>query len=351
MKSYDIVEWGKPLQMVLRERPRPVGSEVLVKVNACGVCHSDLHIWQGYIDMGGGKRTTFESVGVKLPFTLGHEIVGIVEEAGPDAEVKAGTRCVVYPWIGCGSCRHCKRGNELNCARSVGLGTRKPGGYSDFVMVPHHKYVLDYGEIEPHVAATCACSGLTAYAALKKLPQCSPDDTILLIGAGGLGLAALGLAEALTPAKVVVADIDDGKLAIARDRGAYMTVNTRQTDAATRLLEGAGGDVRGVIDFVGSPDTVSFGLQVLGKGGAVIVVGLFGGELPLPTASLPSRNVTLRGSYVGTLEEMNELLSLLRQRNLLSVPLHERPVESINEMLEDLKQGRINGRAIAVMNG
>ncbi|WP_043353649.1 alcohol dehydrogenase [Cupriavidus basilensis] len=350
MKSYDIVEWGKPLQTVLRERPRPIGAQVLVKVEACGVCHSDVHIWEGYLDMGGGKKVSFEDVGVKLPFTLGHEIVGVVEEAGPEAAVPVGMRCVVYPWIGCGTCRHCARGNELDCAANVGLGTRKAGGYSDYVVVPHDRYVIDYGSIDPYVAATSACSGLTAYSALRKLPEYQADDTVLLIGAGGLGLAALGLASVLTPAKILVADIDDPKLSIAAAHGAAGTINTAQQNSIGRLREMVGEGVRGVIDFVGSPETLSFAIQSVGKGGTIIVVGLFGGELPLSTALLPMRNLTLRGSYVGSLQEMNALIDLLKRRNVLSVPLHKRPVGTINEMLHDLKAGRINGRAIAVMD-
>jgi D-arabinose 1-dehydrogenase-like Zn-dependent alcohol dehydrogenase len=191
---------------------------------------------------------------------------------------------------------------------------------------------------------------LTAYSALKKLPEYQSEDTILLIGAGGLGLAALGLASALTPAKVVVADIDDAKLEIARKRGAAWTVNTAQEDVAVQLRNLVAEGVRGVIDFVGSPATVALALQAAAKGGTVIIVGLFGGGFTLSTALLPMRNLTLRGSYVGSLQEMTELLELLKQRNVLSVPLQERPMNEINNMLDDLKHGRVAGRVIATLS-
>jgi len=351
MKSYDIVEWGKPLQVVMRDTPKPVGTEVLVKIDACGVCHSDLHIRDGSLDLGNGRRVTFESVGVKLPFTLGHEIVGTVVSGGPDATVAAGARCVVYPWQGCGHCRHCRRGDELSCDAGRALGTRLPGGYSDHVIVSHERYLLDYGTLDPLLAATCACSGLTAFSALRKLPSLTVEDSILLIGAGGLGLAALGLTSVLTKARVVVADIDSAKLSVARSQGAHEILDLKQTDAGARLRSMVGEGVRGVIDFVGSPDTVDFAINAAGRGGVAVIVGLFGGALPLSTALLPMRNLTVRGSYVGSLAEMVELIALLQASPVPTLPLHERAMSQINEMLADLAAGKVSGRVVARVDG
>ena len=130
MQSQQIVEWGKPLEGREAPTPEPEGTEVLVRVTACGVCHSDLHIWDGYFDLGGGQRITLEDRGVHLPFTMGHEIVGEVEAIGPDAEgVEIGDKRVVYPWIGCGECAVCQADDELLCMTPRTLGTRKPGGY------------------------------------------------------------------------------------------------------------------------------------------------------------------------------------------------------------------------------
>lgn len=348
MKSHDIVEWGKPLQLRLRETPQPRGTEVLVRVNACGVCHSDLHIHAGSLDLGNGSQVSFESVGVTLPFTLGHEIVGTVAAAGPESSATPGTPCVVYPWAGCGHCRHCLAGDELSCDAGRALGTRRAGGYADHVIVAHERYLLDYRRLDPLLAATCACSGLTAYSALKKLPPLVPDDSVLLIGAGGLGLAALGLSSVLTEARVVVADIDPAKLALARANGASDVLDMSMPDADQHLRSLLDGGVRAVVDFVGSPGTVGFAMKAAGRGAVIIVVGLFGGALPLSTALLPMRNITLRGSYVGSLQEMKDLLSLLNQAPVMKVPLFRRPMSDINAALADLAAGHVPGRLVAM---
>jgi propanol-preferring alcohol dehydrogenase len=348
MRSFDIVEWGKPLQQVLRETPEPLGEQVRVKVTACGVCHSDLHIQTGKLDLGNGRSVSFESVGVRLPFTMGHEIVGVVDAAGPLSSAIPGTPCVVYPWAGCGQCRFCKQGDEVSCEAGQALGTRRPGGFSDYVMVAHQRYLLDYGTLDAKLAATCACSGLTAYSAWKKLPQFTELDTVLVIGAGGLGLAALGLSMAVTKAKVIVGDIDAAKLALAQSLGAT-TLDLARPDAPAELRRMVGEGVRGVIDFVGSPVTVETGIKSIGRSGTVVVVGLFGGALALSTALLPMRNIALRGSYVDTLGEMIELLALVQAGTSLNVPLIERPMSEINASLEALAAGRVAGRIVATV--
>lgn len=349
MKSYDIVEWGKPLQEVLRETPAPTGSEVRVRIEACGICHSDLHIREGALDLGNGKRIDFESVGVKLPFTMGHEIVGVVDELGPDARIPRGTRCVVYPWHGCGECLNCRNGREVDCERGRALGTRRPGGYSDYVVVPHERYLLDYGTLDPLLAATCACSGLTSYSALRKLPPLLAEDTLVLIGAGGLGLAALGLAPVATPARIVVADIDDAKLGHAASAGAHDVVNLRAENAVHALRQAAPNGIRAIIDFVGSAQTTGLALESVARGGTVIVVGLFGGALSVSTALLPMRNVTLRGSYVGSVDEMQSLLTLLQERESVSpVQLQTLPMSLVNDALDELARGHVAGRLLAI---
>lgn len=348
MKSYDIVEWGRPLQECIREIPVPRATEVLLSVSACGICHSDLHIRDGFLDLGEDRKVSFESLGLKLPFTLGHEIVGTVVAAGPEADVPLGAKRVVYPWIGCGECRLCRLGNELCCERNIALGTRRAGGFADYVLVPHSRYLLDYGTLDPLVAATCACSGLTAYSALKKLPPLGPEDTLLLLGAGGLGLAALSLAKAMTSARLVVADIDGAKLALASSMNSCEILDMRQPDAKDQLAAIAGEPVRAVIDFVGAPGTIDFAIKSAGKGATIVVVGLFGGALQLPTAMLPSRNLVLRGSYVGTLEEMRDLLALVQTTELLKVPLETLPMAQVNEALEILSAGKARGRFVGI---
>jgi D-arabinose 1-dehydrogenase-like Zn-dependent alcohol dehydrogenase len=349
MRSYQIIHWGQPLQLTQRDTPVPRGAEVLVRVQACGVCHSDVHIWDGSFDLGDGRRLALADVGATLPFTMGHEIVGEVAAAGPDAHAAVGAPCVVYPWIGCGLCEACLSGRELDCAAMVSLGTRRAGGYSDHVLVPHSRYVLDYGRLDPHLAATCACSGLTAYSALRKLPECQARDAVLIIGAGGLGLAAVGLARVLSPARIFVADVDPRKLDVAREMGVAGVVDLRAPDALAQLNAQTQRAPRAVIDFVGSAATVGFSIQSAAKGGTVVVVGLFGGSLPLSTALLPLRNLTLQGSYVGTLAQMHELLALAQTQPIASVPLSVRPMHEINEVLTALREGRVVGRVVAAV--
>lgn len=345
-RSLDIVDWGRPLQEVLRPAPRPQGTQVLVRVEACGVCHSDLHIREGAIDLGGGRKASFAKLGVALPFTMGHEIVGVVESAGADAGIAPGTRCVVYPWHGCGACPRCLVDDEVNCEAGQALGTRRPGGYAQYVLVPHPRYLLDYGTVPADVAATCACSGLTAYSAWNKLPPLCAGDRVLLIGAGGLGLAALHLGHALSAAAISVADIDPDKLRAAGLAGASEAVRLDADAAAPASGEPLAGRFRGVIDFVGSPRTVQCALDACSRGGTVVVVGLFGGSLALSTALLPMRNLCLRGSYVGSLAEMRELLDLMQRGSVPHVPTQRRPLEQANAALDDLAAGRVGGRVL-----
>lgn len=348
MESYQVLEWGQPLQAVLGKTPRPAGTEVLMRVKACGVCHSDVHIRDGFYDLGEGKTVRLTDIGINLPLTMGHEIVGEVVAIGPDADISSGMKGVVFPWIGCGACRHCLRGAELDCATPRSLGTRRAGGYSDLVLVPHPRYVLPYEGIDPLVAASAACSGLTAYSALKKLPACTPEDVIVLIGAGGLGLAALGLVRQLTQARVVVVDANPVKLELARAQ-ADAVIDIRDTGSNAALRAFAGDGATAVIDFVGLAQTFEWAFAALRKGGTLIEVGLFGGGVSLSVPLLPMRNLKLLGSYVGSLEEFKELLALLRRPEVTTVPLLQRPIAEINEIFEDIRLGKVPGRVMAIL--
>jgi alcohol dehydrogenase, propanol-preferring len=159
MRAMQIIEWGKPLEVREYPDPEPTGEEVLLRVEVAGVCHSDVHIWDGHFDLGDDKQISLEARGVHLPFTMGHEIAGEVVALGPQARgVKAGDKVVAYPWICCGECDVCKKGEELLCLRPRTLGTRVAGGYGTHVMVPHGRYLLPYGGVPQDLAATYTCS-------------------------------------------------------------------------------------------------------------------------------------------------------------------------------------------------
>ena len=348
MRSCQIVEWGKPLEMREYPNPEPQGTEVLVKVTACGVCHTDVHVWHGYFDLGDGERATIESRGVELPLTMGHEVIGEAAALGPDATgVSVGDKRIVFPWIGCGECRACQDDREVDCVSPNPLGTRRHGGYSDHIVVPDARYLVEYGDVPEPLACTYACSGLTVYSAIKKVTPLNDDDTLLIIGAGGVGLNAMNVAPALTGAKIVVADINPGKRQAALDAGALHAVDNSTATAAEEVKELSGGGARAAIDFVGSPETVQFGFDSLCRGGLQVVVGLYGGKFTFPVPFLPLQHRMLRGSYVGSLAEFKELMALVMGGKITPLPVTTRPLEEANSVLEDLHQGgKIVGRVV-----
>ena len=208
MISYQLTEFGQPLQCKNSASPNPRGDEILLRVQACGVCHSDVHLCDGFFDLGQGRHLDL-SKGRELPLTLGHEISGEVVAMGPTCRgVRVGDRRVVYPWVGCGTCGVCATGDEHLCPSPRSIGVVRDGGFSDHVIVPHPRYLFDLSTIDPTLACTYACSGLTAYSALMKVQRKTDRKHVLLIGAGGVGLAALNLASVVLNARVVVADID-----------------------------------------------------------------------------------------------------------------------------------------------
>jgi alcohol dehydrogenase/propanol-preferring alcohol dehydrogenase len=166
MISFQLETFGKPLAQVLRQTPTPQGSEVLLRVSHCGVCHSDVHLHDGYFDLGGGDKLDLGR-SIQPPRTLGHEIAGTVVALGPAAKgVAVGDRRVAFPWIGCGECGLCAAGQEHLCNRPQALGVNRDGGFADHVLVPHARYLIDYGSLPAEQACTYACAGLTAYSAL-----------------------------------------------------------------------------------------------------------------------------------------------------------------------------------------
>ncbi len=342
MISYQIIEHGKPLQKVLSSTPEPKGGEVLVRVTRAGVCHSDLHIWDGYFDLGGGKRFYVKERGCVPPFTLGHEPLGIVEAVGPKVKsVKVGQKRLVYPWIGCGKCAVCKAGQDNYCVSgSRYLGVNRAGAYSTHLLVPDAKYLIDTTGIDDSFASTLACSALTAYSAAAKLPALGPKDEVAVLGCGGLGLIALSVLRARGARNVVACDIDDAKLAVAAKLGARRTLNTANN--AREKLQG----IAAALDFVGSPATAALGIGALRKGGRYVICGLFGGELVHALPPIAQRAIGIIGSYVGNLQELKEIVALAKKRKLKPLPIETRPAAQANAALEDLKAGRVVGRVV-----
>jgi alcohol dehydrogenase/propanol-preferring alcohol dehydrogenase len=354
MKSYQICEFRAPLKEVAQSTPRPIGTQVLIRVRAAGVCHSDLHIWDGGYDLGHGRKPlSIRDRGVSLPRTMGHETVGEIVAFGPEvtSEDKGGLELgqvvLVYPWLGCGHCATCRAGDENMCPKPQSLGVYCDGGYADHMTVRHPRYLLDLKGLDPTTAAPYACSGVTTYSALKKVEE-DFDTPIVIMGAGGLGLMALSLLKALGGKGAIVVDIDAKKREAAEKAGALATVDGGAPDALDRLTRIAGQPIRAVIDLVGNPSTAQLGFDCLTKGGKLVIVGLFGGGAPWALPLIPIKAVTIQGSYVGNLRDTRELLDLVRAKNIPAIPVTRMPLAKANDALVDLRNGRLIGRAVLV---
>ena len=343
MISYQTAAPGAPLVEVESATPVPQGAEVLIKTLACGVCHSDIHMHDGVFELGGGKQLEVGREGM----VLGHEIFGEVIAKGPEAEgVSIGDRRVVFPWIGCGECSFCKRGEEHICTPGRALGIMSAGGFSDHVLVPHSRYLFDKGDASESLAATYACSGLTAYGALKKVGDLKEGEELVIIGAGGVGMMAIQIAHALGVDPIVV-DIDDAKLAAAEELGVTRTFNSSDSQTAKAIRKSTGG-VYAALDFVGAEASVNYGLSCLRKGGMLIIIGLYGGALSMPIPFIPMNARIIQGSYVGSLQDMSDLMVMVRDGKIAPIEITERPLAEANEALIDLKAGKVKGRQVLV---
>ena len=347
MRSFQVCECGAPLHVSERETPKPEGAQVLLKMLAAGVCHSDLHIWDGYYEIGGGKKLMLADRGIKLPLTMGHENVGEVVALGPEAKgVKVGAACLVNPWMGCGQCKVCQRGDENLCLTPQNVGVFSQGGYATHLLAPHPRHLFDIGNLKPEQAAPLACSGVTAFSALKKVSATLKDEPVVIIGAGGVGLMGVTLARKMGAKEVIVVDIDAGKREAASKAGANKTIDGGTADVVQQIQAATGGGAWAVIDFVGSSATVGLAVSSIIKGGTVVVVGLYGGDITVPTPYLPLRAMTLRGSYVGSQTDMAELLDLVKRTGMPPVPIRTRPLDEVNAALNDLRAGKIVGRVV-----
>jgi len=355
LKAARIVEANKPLEISELEIPEPKENQVIVKVKAVGVCHSDLHLWEGGYDLGDGSFMKVTDRGVKYPVTPGHEIVGSIAKMGSAVTgFSEGDNVLVYPWIGEGTCPACKAGNENLCDSPKSLGVFQDGGYAEQVLVPHFKYLVKVSGIDLEPAASLACSGLTAYTAVKKANMNSPEY-LVIIGAGGLGLMGIQIAKAITNAKVICVDLDDKKLDIAKKMGADFVINTNVIGSVTTgsgnavqkiisICDNKGAD--SVIDFVNAPQTAKTGIAVLRKRGNLVLVGLFGGSIDLSLVTIPLKAITIQGAYTGNYNDFVALIELAKKGTIKQVISERYSLNQSNNALENLKQRKIIGRAV-----
>ncbi|MBI3435475.1 MAG: alcohol dehydrogenase catalytic domain-containing protein [Proteobacteria bacterium] len=342
-----LTAYAGPLCETVVDCPQPKDGEILVRVERCGVCHSDLHVQDGYFQLAGERKLDI-GAGRRLPFTLGHEIAGVVESTGRAARAVAiGRKVAVYPWIGCGTCRACREGVENHCLDPRHLGINVDGGFASHVIVPHERYLIDYSPLPASVAGAAMCSGLTAYAALKRLADRARDAPLLLIGLGGVGMMGLALARTMFAPAPIVVDVDSNKRAAALAAGAAAAFDPAEPATRKAVLAATGG-VSAICDFVGSEKSLQFAIGVLAKGGKIVVTGLFGGDFPTGAAMFALKAMAIEGILTGTLDEARELMALARMGKFAAPPYDERPLSRAQSALEDLRAGRVVGRIVLV---
>lgn len=317
-------------------------SDLLLKVTGAGVCRTDLHILDG----------AFDPLIRKVPFVMGHETVGIVQETSPALpDLKKGDPVIVYPQSTCGTCPSCRSGEDMGCqkGRFYGLdGT--DGGFAEFIAInPRCAIPIPRGQ-DPVQFAPLADAGLTAYHSVKKsLPSLAPTGAVVVIGVGGVGQMAVQLLRLMSPAEIIALDVAESKLKLAEELGADHALlsgsdSEKVVAEVTRLTGGRGADV--VLDFVGETPTSTLALRVLSRGGVYSVVG-YGGDLSTPTMRLVAREIGIVGNLVGTYNELGELVKIFVRRNL-KAQVERRSLAEIESVLAGLRKGETKGRAVLV---
>ena len=346
MRAMRLVEVGKPLQLQEVEVPKPKGPQVLIKVEAAGVCHSDVHLRQGRF----GNLRIVEDLGIRLPITLGHEIAGRVEEVGEEVfGFSKGDLVAVNPWQGEGSCYYCRIGEEQLCYTPRFLGITVDGGFAEYVLVPHFKYLFKLKRLTAVEAAPLTCAGVTTYRAVRKA-SLDPSKTVLIVGAGGgLGTMAVQIAKAISGATVIGVDVRDEAVEAAKNAGADYVINAANQDPISeifRITEWKGVDA--VIDLVNSEKTLTIYPNALAKQGKYIMVGLFGADLHFhaPMITIPERQFI--GSFAGNQSDFLGVMSLAESGKVKPMVTKVMKLEEVNEALDNLEKGKVIGRQVVV---
>jgi propanol-preferring alcohol dehydrogenase len=316
MQAAVLREFHGPLEVEDRPLPAGSGEAAVVKVTAVGVCHSDLHVVEGYFPSS------------PLPLVLGHEVAGEVEGIG---------NVLVYtPW-GCGECRFCLEGEEMICPQGREAGMFQDGGYAEYMLVPFRRYLFPIGDLDPVHAAPLGCGGLTAFRAVKHaLPWLGTRKRALVLGAGGLGQFAIQYLRLLSEAEVWAGDPSTSKLERARELGA-------QGAAPPDQLEGPF-DV--VLDFVGAQESLERGTALVDRKGLLEVIGLFGGRIPFGLGAVP-HEARFMSSIWGSLADLGELITLAL-REPLEYTVETMPLAEAQAAHDRLRSGEARGRLVLV---
>jgi alcohol dehydrogenase, propanol-preferring len=334
MRAARLHSFGEALRIEALPRPQPRGDEVLVRVAAAGLGRCDLRVMDG--DAGA----------VPLPLTPGHEVSGHVAALGPEATgLRLGEAVLVQPAWGCGRCAACLHGDEHLCLRGHECGSTAPGGFADLLLVPHARHVVRIDGLDPIQAAPLAGAALTPYHALQRVRgKLVPGSAVVVIGAGALGQYAIQLADVLTPALIVVVDINPRKEAPAREAGADHVVDLLDANAVAATLGGRPAVV--VLDFVGGPGTLDLAVRLVAPQGEVLVAGRQGGTLHTPLLSLPAEAsiATVRG---GSRRELDEVVALARTGQI-HMRAQRFQLDRVNDAVTALRAGWVSNRAVVV---
>ena len=342
MKAVQLVAWGQPAEVREVPTPAPGPGEVLLRVTAAGLCHSDLHL----------MHWPPGTLPYALPFTLGHEVAGEVVALGEGADgIDVGDSMLVYgPW-GCGVCWRCSRGEEYLCERrdlrrGTGCGLGRDGGLAEYVVLPSPRLAVAIGDLDPATAAPLADAALTPYHAVKRaLRDLRPGSAAVVIGVGGLGHVAVQLLRALSGCRVVAVDLREEALAMALEAGADVALPAAGL-AAQAVQDAAGAPVGLVIDCVGVDATLALAAGSVSPGGQIAIIGVGGGTLPLRFGAIPFETPVVLSNW-GTRAELAEVVDLARA-GVLRIEVERVGLEDVPAAYARLESGNVRGRVVAV---
>jgi propanol-preferring alcohol dehydrogenase len=334
MQAAFVEQFGKPLVIREVDIPEPGAGQILVKTEACGVCHTDLHAANGDWP-----------VKPIPPFTPGHEGIGIVTALGAGVTaVKEGDR-VGVPWLysACGHCEYCLAAWETVCAEAKFGGYTQNGAFAEYLLAdPNYVAHIPRG-LKARDAAPIICAGITSYKGIKETGA-RPGEWIVISGIGGLGHLGIQYAKAMG-LHVCAVDIDDGKLAHAKKLGADIVVNAKQDDPVTAVQKGTGGGAHGVLITAPSLSAFKQGVGMTRKLGTCVLVGLPPGEFPTPLFDVVANCITIRGSFVGTRRDMTEALAFAAEGKVRA-DIEMQPLSAINSVFERLAHGEVASRVV-----
>ena len=334
MQAAFVTAFGKPLEIREVAIPTPGPGQILVKTEACGVCHTDLHAARGDWPL---KPTP--------PFTPGHEGIGLVAARGAGVTSVVEGERVGVPWLysACGHCEHCLSAWETVCAKAEFGGYTKNGGFAEYILAdPNYVAHIPKG-LSAQQAAPLICAGITTYKGLKQT-EARPGQWVVISGAGGLGHLGIQYAKAMG-LHVCAVDIDDGKLALAKSLGADLVINARDPDAAGLVKTGTEGGAHGVL--ITAPSLAAFkqGVEMTRKRGTCVLVGLPPGDFPFPLFDVVANCITVRGSFVGTRADMAETLAFAADGKV-KADVELQPLTAINEVFNRLAHGKVAARVV-----